>query len=199
MSDLAPATHVAVHRPGRGYDHHGIVLSDGRIFEIQRTPNGIEVRDIELDEFAQGSAVRVVPHGRAGLAGVFAPFEAADSDVVLGRVETLRLAYEQGVLGRYDLLDRNCEHLVNWCVAGDLDSVQVRKIWFAGGSIVSLALLGYMSLVSRGAVRRPAPFILAIAPLLSLVRIVHTTSIHRRIWKLSVTLAELDRERRNND
>jgi hypothetical protein len=60
--------------------------------------------------------------------------------VILGRVETLRLAEERGLLGGYNVADRNCEHLVNWCVAGDLDSPQVRKLWNALGVPISFAL-----------------------------------------------------------
>jgi hypothetical protein len=77
--------------------------------------------------------------------------------MVLGRVETLRLASRRGLLGPYDVLDRNCEHLINWCVAGDLDSVQVRKLWFGGGSVLSVVAAGYVTAVSRGTAKRPAP------------------------------------------
>jgi hypothetical protein len=189
--------HVAVRRRRRPWEHHGVVLQNGAVFELHRLPGlGIEVRDLPFVDFADGSSVRTVAHGRNGPRGVYAPLAASSPEVVFGRVETLRLASERGLLGRYWVLGCNCEHLVNWCLAGDLDSVQVRKLWFGGlGLALTMLKIGYVASVQRGRTRR-RPRLTGLVLALTGGQIAVTLLIHRRIWKLSHVLADLDRERR---
>jgi hypothetical protein len=67
-------------QPRNVYAHHGTVLANGLVFEPHRRDEDdkIEFRDLALDDFAKGSPVWRVTHGRFGLVDVFTPFAAAE-------------------------------------------------------------------------------------------------------------------------
>lgn len=90
---------------------------------------------------------------------------------------------------------------MNWCVAGDLDSIQVRQQWFGRvGMGLAAVEIGCLGALRRDTLIRPPPrfvrsLLLWILALMS-ARLLHTASIHWRTWRFSLVLAALDRERR---
>jgi hypothetical protein len=81
-------------------------------------------------------------------------------------------------------------------MAGDLDSVQVRKLWFGGlGFGVTVLKMGYVTSVQRGRTR-PRSSVMWLILAVTVGQIAITALVHRRIWSLSHVLADLDRERR---
>ncbi len=102
--------HIYVSRAG--YTHHGIDVGAGRVIHYSGEPGKSKahatIRHATLQEFAQGSDVKVRNYGkRFGLDET-----ALRAESKLGECD-------------YDLLGRNCEHLASWCVTGRNTSGQV--------------------------------------------------------------------------
>lgn len=109
-TDLQPGTHLTSRR--RGYVHHGLYAGDGRVIHYagydRRFRRG-PVEEVSLERFAGGRGWQV--HHRA-----------APAFIGTAAVERAR-----GRLGedRYHLWRNNCEHFVEWAIAGRPRSAQV--------------------------------------------------------------------------
>lgn len=111
MSEPIPVgAHVA--SPRRGYVHHGIYAGGGRVIHYagfslayRRGP----VEEVALDRFTRGRGLQVRVH--------VAP--RYDGATAVARART-RLGEN-----RYRLWSNNCEHFVEWCIAGTPRSAQV--------------------------------------------------------------------------
>jgi HRAS-like suppressor 3 len=117
--------------PRRGYVHHGIYAGNGRVIHyagFSRTYRRGPVEEVALEHFTRGRELQV----RAHLAPRY------DGVAVVARART-RLGEN-----RYRLWSNNCEHFVEWCIAGTPRSAQVeawrsrvRRTW--GALIAPLA------------------------------------------------------------
>ncbi|VWC74555.1 hydrolase [Burkholderia lata] len=95
------------------YSHHGIYVGDGRVVHYAGLCTSLHrgpIEEVTLERFADGHAVRVMPHPSAAYAG---------------RTAVLRARSRLGE-DRYRLLTNNCEHFCTWCVEGTGHSEQVR-------------------------------------------------------------------------
>nr|WP_082664758.1 lecithin retinol acyltransferase family protein [Burkholderia ambifaria] len=108
---LTPGAHLVSDRAG--YSHHGIYVGDGRVVHyagLCTTLHRGPIEEVTFERFADGHAVRVVPHPCAAYAG---------------RTVVLRARSRLGE-NRYRLLTNNCEHFCTWCLEGTGHSEQVR-------------------------------------------------------------------------
>ncbi len=104
---MKPADHITTSRIL--YMHHGIYLGDEGVIHYSDS-KGIEI--VSLDEFRQGSGVSVCNSLTA----------AFDNDEIIVRAKS-RLNEDN-----YCLVSNNCEHFVNWCIAGKKSSHQVQTV-----------------------------------------------------------------------
>lgn len=92
-----------------GYTHHGLYLGDGNVLEYLQH-DGVKIVDIEA--FAHGHEIFIREHHNARYSGM----EAVQRGM-------MRLGENH-----YNLLTRNCEHFVNWCIDGVENSRQVDNL-----------------------------------------------------------------------
>jgi hypothetical protein len=117
--------HIYVSRGS--YAHHGVYIGEGRVIDLSSangTKRSSQIREVGLQEFAEGGLVRVRDYGLR-----FAP------DEVVARARS-RLGQSD-----YDVCARNCEHFASWCVCGDHSSAQVE----AAASGVGLCGIGVIA------------------------------------------------------
>lgn len=111
MSEAIPVgAHVA--SPRRGYVHHGIYAGDERVIHyagFSRNYRRGPVEEVALEQFTRGRGLQVRAH--------VAP--RYDGPAAVARART-RLGEN-----RYRLWSNNCEHFVEWCIAGTPRSAQV--------------------------------------------------------------------------
>ncbi|MBQ9275469.1 MAG: lecithin retinol acyltransferase family protein [Succinivibrio sp.] len=117
--EFVRGTHLVARR--LMYLHHGIYVGQGQVIE-NILDDGI-VR-VSLQDFAEGQRLGVIehPHRR------FSPEQSA------------RRAESQLGESSYNLLFRNCEHFVNWCIEGVAQSAQVRD--YAAGAALAAGVTG---------------------------------------------------------
>lgn len=104
---LALGAHVITRRVG--YTHHGLYVGDGKVLEYIKDKGVITVT---LDTFTQGHELFIREHKNARYQGK----EAV-------RRGMMRLGEQH-----YNLLTRNCEHFVNWCIDGVESSRQIDNL-----------------------------------------------------------------------
>lgn len=111
MSNINPLLKIGDHLIARrlGYTHHGLYLGDGNVLEYI-LHDGIII--VPLDTFAAGQEIFIREHKNARYPGI----QAVNRGM-------LRLGENQ-----YNLLTRNCEHFVNWCIDGVESSRQVDNL-----------------------------------------------------------------------
>jgi HRAS-like suppressor 3 len=111
MSEAIPVgAHVA--SPRRGYVHHGIYAGNGRVIHyagFHRAYRRGPVEETTLERFTRGRGLQVRAHAAPRYEGA----------AVVARART-RLGEN-----RYRLWSNNCEHFVEWCIAGTGRSAQV--------------------------------------------------------------------------
>lgn len=112
-TELQPGLHLTSRR--RGYVHHGLYAGNGRVIHYagydRRFRRG-PVEEVSLEQFAGGRDWQVKSRATPAFVGTAA-------------VERAR-----GRLGenRYSLWTNNCEHLVEWAIAGRPRSAQVDAV-----------------------------------------------------------------------
>lgn len=135
---MEPADHIRVYRADKDYWHHGIYIGVGRVIHFtggKKTKEHAVVADTSLDDFMLEGKVEIVPYQEGECLPPDVVIERAKQDVGKGK-------------GKYDLLGRNCEHLVTWWKAGRMRSKQVAEkepllgALVFGASIVSGIFLG---------------------------------------------------------
>lgn len=126
--EFVRGTHLVAHR--LMYLHHGIYVGQGQVIENILDDGIVKV---SLQDFAEGQRLGVIehPHRR------FSPEQSA------------RRAESQLGESSYNLLFRNCEHFVNWCIEGVAQSSQVRD--YAAGAALAAGVTGavLLQLASR--------------------------------------------------
>lgn len=98
--------------PRRGYTHHGIYAGAGQVIHyagFNRPFRRGPVEQVALERFTRGRGLRVLPRADARFSGADAVARAR-----------ARLGED-----RYRLWSNNCEHFVEWCLAGTPRSAQV--------------------------------------------------------------------------
>ena len=104
---LKVGDHVITRRVG--YTHHGLYLGAGKVLEYIRS-QGVVI--VPLTTFTQGHELFIREHKDAKYCGQ----EAV-------RRGMMRLGEQH-----YNLLTRNCEHFVNWCIEGVESSRQIDNL-----------------------------------------------------------------------
>jgi Lecithin retinol acyltransferase len=113
-----PGNHLKVRRP-RGYDHHGIYISDDRVIQFG---SGITLTDksrtavsaVTLAEFAQGGTATVERHGYESILDTGYHPPADEGWKVVARAEfLLKLQHRLP----YNLIGHNCEIIANMCAS----------------------------------------------------------------------------------
>jgi Lecithin retinol acyltransferase len=109
-AEIEPGTHLTTRR--RGYVHHGLYVGGGRVIHyagLDRRFRRGPVEEVSLERFAGGRGWQVVPRSAPAHPG------------------TVAVARARSRLGenRYSIWSNNCEHLVEWAVAGTPRSTQV--------------------------------------------------------------------------
>jgi hypothetical protein len=138
--------HLRVRRP-RGYNHHGIYISDDRV--IQKSRTGIDA--VPLNDFENGGTAKVVRHGTLRWITEYDP-PTDEAWKVVERAEFLLKLQPQLP---YHLVGHNCEHIANICVAGTwIESYQVRMV-FGARALGSFAILIWQG--SRSRANLPVP------------------------------------------
>jgi hypothetical protein len=102
--------HLRVRR--KGYYHHGLSMGNGRVIDFNnnfRNTSDGQIRITSLEEFLQGGDLEIIVHDHPKYPGYAA---------VQRGLERL------GGSG-YNLVFKNCEHFVNWCITGKAESSQV--------------------------------------------------------------------------
>ncbi len=105
--------------PRFGYTHHGIYIGDGYV--VENTRNGTNL--VSLEEFSRGHAIEVVIH----------------KDRAFDRQESCKRALLCVGEDKYNLINYNCEHFVNWCINGKYQSSQVKNTVAAISSAAVIA------------------------------------------------------------
>lgn len=111
MSTINPLLSMGDHLIAQrfGYTHHGLYLGDGNVLEYI-LHDGITI--VPLETFANGHEIYIREHKNAPYLGSKA---VARGMMRLGE-------------NHYNLLTRNCEHFVNWCIEGVENSRQVDNL-----------------------------------------------------------------------
>lgn len=111
MDNINPLLKLGDHLIARrvGYTHHGLYLGDGNVLEYLMN-EGVTI--VPLSSFANGHEIFIREHKNARYQGV----QAVNRGM-------LRLGENH-----YNLLTRNCEHFVNWCIEGIESSRQVDNL-----------------------------------------------------------------------
>jgi hypothetical protein len=133
--------HIRVRRFLSLYWHHGIYVSDDRVIQFGSGINGKRHATVEattLAGFAGRGRVEVVLHGDH--TGPFGPVGPPDYRAnVVHRAEWL---LDNHPIGRYHLVGWNCEHVATFCVNGQMESPQVRRVSVSiGFSIFALMMV----------------------------------------------------------
>lgn len=105
--------------PRFGYTHHGIYIGDGYV--VENTRNGTDI--VSLEEFSRGHDIEVVVH----------------KDRAFDRQESCKRALLCVGEDKYNLINYNCEHFVNWCISGKYQSSQVKNAVAAISSAAVIA------------------------------------------------------------
>jgi lecithin:retinol acyltransferase len=114
--------HLKVRRP-RGYDHHGIYISDDRVIQFG---SGITLTDksrtavsaVTLAEFVQGGTATVERHGYESMLDTGYHPPADEGWKVVARAEfLLKLQHRLP----YNLIGHNCEIIADMCASRELD------------------------------------------------------------------------------
>ncbi|MDO5351781.1 MAG: lecithin retinol acyltransferase family protein [Succinatimonas sp.] len=93
--------------PRFGYTHHAIYIGDGYVVENTREGTNL----VSLEEFSKGHIIEVVVH----------------KDRAFDRQESCKRALQCVGEDKYNLINYNCEHFVNWCINGKYQSTQVKN------------------------------------------------------------------------
>lgn len=111
MDNINPLLKLGDHLIARrvGYTHHGLYLGDGNVLEYLMN-EGVTI--VPLSSFANGHEIFIREHKNARYQGI----QAVNRGM-------LRLGENH-----YNLLTRNCEHFVNWCIDGIESSRQVDNL-----------------------------------------------------------------------
>jgi hypothetical protein len=142
--------HLKVRRP-RGYDRHGIYISDDRVIQFG---SGITLSDksrtavsaVTLAEFVQGGIATVEPHGYESMLGTGYHPPADEGWKIVARAEFL-LELQHRL--PYNLIGHNCEIIANVCASQNwTESYQVRR-WFGRKAAVDALLLLGLAALSR--------------------------------------------------
>jgi hypothetical protein len=118
--------------PRKGYVHHGIYAGNGRVIHYAGFARALRrgpVEEVPLERFTRGRAFQVRVHATPQF----------DGSAAVERART-RLGED-----RYRFWSNNCEHFVEWCIAGTSRSPQVEvwrsrfgRAWRAFGAPLSL-------------------------------------------------------------
>jgi hypothetical protein len=136
-----PGSHLQVRRP-RGYNHHGIYVSDDRVIQFGSgiTLTGkskASIDAVSLHDFENGGTANVIRHGTPKFITGYDP-PADEAWKIVERAEFL-LKLQPRL--PYHLIGHNCEHIANMCVAGTwIESYQVRT-FFGASALGSFAIL----------------------------------------------------------
>jgi hypothetical protein len=152
---FSPGAHLRVRRP-RGYNHHGIYISDDRVIQFgsgitltDKSRTGIDA--VPLHDFENGGTAKVVRHGTPRWITGYDP-PADEAWKIVERAEFL-LKLQPRL--PYHLIGHNCEHIANMCVAGTwIESYQVRT-FFGARALGSFAFLIWQG--SRSRANLPVP------------------------------------------
>lgn len=183
LDALPPVTRLAATRPD-GYDHHGIYLGDGQVFELMKDDGRARMQVVPIASFAKGNPVSIVEHeGREH--SPFRHFDADPPTIVLDRIRRL-LAL--GDVGRYNLWGLNCEHVTAWCMTGVADSIQVRRRWFAPNLVIGGIVALGVSLAIRSRKTIPLPWLFALASFYVL-RMIPVVQSRLGAWRFTALVA----------
>lgn len=186
--EYASGTHLAARRShGLKFDHHGIAMGDGQVFELAKS-NGkrATLRLAPFEIFAAGGDVREVEHGRSTATDTFKPLPADPPEVVLDRINRL---LRVGELGDYDLWGLNCEHVANFCMTGVADSPQVRQRWFMPNAMLGGAvMLWFADKVRQG---RVSTSLNAAVALFVIARTFPGVRGHLATWRFTALIARV--------
>lgn len=98
--------HLFIKKASGTYTHHGLGIDGDRVIHYSGLSNDLStegvIEEITLDEFSQGKEINIKPH--------------------LDREHTSEAAIIRAGLrlgeAQYHILHNNCEHFVEWCIAG---------------------------------------------------------------------------------
>ena len=150
--------HLYINKASGTYTHHGLGLGNDRVIHYSGLANDLRtegvIEEISLDEFSEGKEIKVKPHLD----------RTHRSEAAIIRAG-LRLGEAQ-----YHILHNNCEHFVEWCIAGQHQSNQstrgkliysagmgARALWGAKNPLgfVAGAAAGYAYIHHQGKKRIP--------------------------------------------
>jgi Lecithin retinol acyltransferase len=150
MGRFQPGDHLKVRRR-RGYDHHGIYVTDDRVIQFG---SGIRLWDksrtavnaVALPEFEDRGRAEVEPSGYESLLGTGYHPAADPGWKVVARAEfLLKLQHRLP----YNLIGHNCEIIANLCASQNwTESYQVRR-WFGRKAVADGMLLFGLAAYSR--------------------------------------------------
>lgn len=121
---MQPGDHLVT--PRTCYSHHGLYVGNGMVIHYTGKLDGEdgEIRVTTLETFCDGKGCSVRPH----------PLRLYDSK------ESIARARQRLGETRYNLLFRNCEHFVTWCIYGVHFSRQVADAATATAVLHQVAL-----------------------------------------------------------
>ena len=126
---FAVGDHLRVRRNGL-YSHHGIYVGDDRVIEFGgdwRNKPAARIREVSLEEFAQGLPAEIVKHDRPPRLAQWMPTTLPATECI----ERARFLASTATPGRYNLIGHNCEHAATWCATGFPESHQIRVGMYA--------------------------------------------------------------------
>uniref|UniRef100_A0A7S0E9Q2 phospholipase A2 n=1 Tax=Hanusia phi TaxID=3032 RepID=A0A7S0E9Q2_9CRYP len=119
---LQPGDHLKVRGVAgfRALTHHAIYLGDGKIMHFTGGVTDKANATCKIDSLRtiynygkdKGMQVEVVEH----------PVDALPREVIVQRAKS-----RVGETG-YNLFSKNCEHVVNWCIRGEMHSLQIQRL-----------------------------------------------------------------------
>ncbi|EKX41121.1 hypothetical protein GUITHDRAFT_142271 [Guillardia theta CCMP2712] len=122
MWRLQPGDHLKVRGVAgfRALTHHAIYLGDGKIMHFTGGVTDKANATCKIDSLrtiynygkAKGMHIEVVDH----------PPNALPREVIVERAKS-----RVGETG-YNLFSKNCEHVVNWCIRGEMHSMQIQRL-----------------------------------------------------------------------
>ena len=135
--DLRPGDHIYAYRKFAFYFHHGIYQGDQGEHEVihfsgvEKDKTTAAIQGCSLEEFLAGSSLRLVAYDVGKITRMIKRFGSCHcsesrsaSDVIQTATEYL---HNPDKWGRYNLINRNCEHFAVFCKTKQLASGQVGR------------------------------------------------------------------------